>query len=271
MDHSPLENCLDSFRCSRCQKDYPILGNNFVELLTDDPLNSSENESEYWEEYRIEFAREFTWVKDAVAWGRRDTVSKSWSKKRRRQVEYAKSILKDTPVVCDVSAGSGSYTFELAKKYPLVIHCDLSIENLNDVYRRKEQAGIENLILIRCDYFQLPFHNSLDQLICLDTLIRGYQHETRLLISLYNALSYRGKALIDFHNWWHNPLRRLGLMSQNFGSNKSYTRKSSRSLISQTGIKKWEYFPFYQEFGSKISPLLNNIVPETRLMYFFEK
>jgi SAM-dependent methyltransferase len=266
-----LEDCSDSFRCSKCRKYYPILGYNFVELLTDAPFHPPKNEAEYWEKYRIEFAREFTWIKDAVAWGRRDTVSKSWSKKRRRQVDYVKSILKDTPVVCDVSAGSGSYTFELAKKYPLVIHCDISVENLNDVYRRKERAGLNNLLLIRCDYFQLPFHNSLDQLICMDTLIRGYQHETRLLISLYNALSSRGKALIDFHNWWHNPLRRLGLMPRNFGSNKSYTQESSKNLISQVGIKKWEYFPFYQELGPKTSPLLGNIIPATRLMYYFEK
>jgi hypothetical protein len=93
----------------------------------------------------------------------------------------------------------------------------------------------------------LPFNNTLQQIICTDTLIRGRLHEILLLNSLHNALSDGGQALVDFHNWWHNPLRRLGLMSQNFGHNMSYTRKTAEKIVLVAGISKWKYFPFRQE------------------------
>ena len=178
---------------------------------------------------------------NAKAWGRCDLACGSWAVKRLRQVERVKSILDETQVICDVSAGAGTYTFEFAKTFPLVIHCDLSVENLNDVYLQKQQKALDNLILIRSDYFNLPFNNTLQQIICTDTLIKGRQHEISLLHSLCSALSDGGQALVDFHNWWHNPLRRLGLMSQNFGHNISYTRKVAEKILLDAGISKWKY------------------------------
>jgi SAM-dependent methyltransferase len=208
---------------------------------------------------------------NAQAWGRYDLGCTSWVVKRRRQVERVKSILKETRIICDVSAGAGTYTFEFAKTFPLVIHCDLSIENLNDVYSQKQQKAIDNLVLIRCDYFNLPFKNTLQQLICTETLVRGRQHELLLLNSLRRALSDSGKALVDFHNWWHNPLRRLGLMPQNFGSNKSYTRKTAEKILLDAGITSWNYYSYHQEISQEKNSVFRQIIPPTRLMYLFEK
>ena len=271
VDYSRLEYNSEFFCCLKCGRKYPVLGNNFVELIPESPFSFNSDGAEYWKGYKDEFERGFTWLDDAKAWGRCDLVSDSWAEKRRRQVEQVKSILDPKKSVCDVSAGAGTYTFEFAKDFPLVIHCDLSVENLNDVYSQKQQKAVDNFILIRCDYFNLPFNNSLQQLVCTDTLIRGQQHEIALLNSLYRALSDGGRALVDFHNWWHNPLRRLGLMPQNFGYNKSYTRTSAEKIFLEVGIYKFKYCTFYQEIRFGSDSVLRQIIPPTRLMYQFKK
>jgi ubiquinone/menaquinone biosynthesis C-methylase UbiE len=271
VDHSNLEYNPEFFRCIECKGEYPILGTDFVELLPELPSPHNEDSTEYWKEYQTEFKRSFAWMDNAQAWGRCDLVRGSWAVKRLRQVERVKSILDETQVICDVSAGAGTYTFEFAKTFPLVIHCDLSVENLNDVYSQKQQKAIDNLVLIRSDYFNLPFNNTLQQLICTDTLIRGRQHEICLLNSLCRALSDGGKALVDFHNWWHNPLRRLGLMPQNFGSNKSYTRKTAENILLDAGITEWKYYSYLQEISPEKNSVFKQIIPTTRLMYLFEK
>ncbi len=270
-DQARLELKSDFLRCIRCGREYPVLGNNFVEILPVCSMTHHGDKSEYWQRYQIEYERSFVWIENAKAWGRYDLACSSWAEKRLRQVEYVKSMLDETRAICDVSAGAGTYTFEFAKAFPLVIHCDLSVENLNDVYKRKQQNDIKNIILIRCDYFNLPFKNSLRQLICTDTLIRGRQHENLLLNSLYNALAYDGQAVIDFHNWWHNPLRRLGLMPQNFVSNKSYTRQSAEKILCESGIRNYSYSPFYQEIPFGADAVLQHVIPPTRLMYHFQK
>jgi SAM-dependent methyltransferase len=130
---------------------------------------------------------------------------------------------------------------------------------------------ISNVIFLRVDYFALPFCRSLDCVICFDTLIRGWDHETVLLAKIRSALSDGGKALVDFHNWWHNPLRRLGLLPQNFGQNRSYTRRRAEELLRKVGIEEWRMEPFRQEFdpSSRLKKRLSSLVPPTRLIYEF--
>ena len=270
-DHCSLEYYQDYLQCTGCGMQYPVLGNNFVELLPETISFHDKECRSYWEGYKKQFERDYIWLEQAVAWGRCDLASPAWAAKRLKQVEFVKGLLAETAVICDISGGAGTYTFELAKSFDLVIHCDLSIENLNNVYRQKQQEKIDNLILIRCDYFSLPFFNSLPQLICTDTLIRGHNHERALLASLHDALSDTGKALVDFHNWWHNPLRRLGLLPQNFGSNTSYTKEGAEKLLFDSGIFHLQYFPFSQEQFVERSALFKKIIPPTRLMYQFTR
>lgn len=270
-DRSLLEQHPGYLNCPACGRQYPILGDNFVEILPETTIPHNNGNPAYLNHYKTNFKKKFTWMEDATAWGRCDLAPPSWSAKRLKQVEFTKRLLPRTPVVCDVSAGAGTYTFELARKFQLVIHCDLSVENLNDVYRRKQASGADNIILIRCDYFKLPFFNTLPQLICTDTLIRGQHHEKTLLASLAAALAKDGHALVDFHNWWHNPLRRMGLMPDNFNDNTSYTKKEAENILLDSGIKNWQYFPFIQEQLPGQYGILGKIIPPTRLMYQFKK
>ena len=101
-----------------------------------------------------------------------------------------------------------------------MFHCDLSTQSLLHTAAKAREQGILNIAFLRIDYFQPPFRRSLDRLICLDTLIRAPFHELTLLRGIAASLAPRGRAVIDSHNYWHNPLRRMGWLPENFIENR---------------------------------------------------
>jgi SAM-dependent methyltransferase len=174
-------------------------------------------------------------------------------------------------ILCDVSAGVGDYTLTYARHFKWVFHCDLSIDALRYALARSRRMGLQNVFFLRVDYFALPFRRSIDRLLCLDTLIRGQDHEKALLKQIEIAISSEGRAIVDFHHWWHNPLRRLGLLPQNFGNNSSYTRNGAEGLMRECGVEGWRLVRFYQEFEAESTSLkrLSWLPPATRLLYEF--
>jgi hypothetical protein len=144
----------------------------------------------------------------------------------------------------------------------------LSADSLAYASAKAKASHLENMVFVRADYFQPPFRNSVHRLTCLDTLIRGAWHETMLLGSIQGILAGGGVAVVDFHNWWHNPLRRWGLLRENFSGNKSYTRKELGSLLGSSGIGEFQLQPFIQEVdpGQIPGKMLARFIPPTRLM-----
>lgn len=277
-DGSPLEHEEDRLACRSCGRHFPILSGHVIELLPREPSALPENAAspEYVESYFSEFKRPFQWDKTARAWGAAETVPRKWARRRLRQVREGLPLLLNGQlaqnlVLCDISAGASDYTLEYSRHFEFVLHCDLSVDSLNYASLKAEAMGVTNIAFLRVDYFHLPFRRSIDRIICFDTLIRREPHERLVLRQIRDSLAPGGRALIDFHSWWHNPLRRIGLLSQNFRQNRSYTRREAESLLREAGITKYEFFPFHQEFDSKslASGVLKRLIPPTRLMFRF--
>lgn len=70
-----------------------------------------------------------------------------------------------------------------------------------------------------------------------------------LLRKILESLAPGGRAVVAFHNCWHNPLRRVGFLKQNFADNKSYTRSEAERILRCSGVQEFHYQPFYQEFN----------------------
>src|SRR5262249_38686282 len=156
-----------------------------------------------------------------------------------------------------------------ASRFRQVLHCDLSVDSLNYAAAKARAIGIHNVTFLRIDYLRPPFRGCLQRILCCDTLIRGLDHDQRLLSSIRNSLRSDGVALVDFHNWWHNPLRRVALLPQNFGDNVSYRREQVERLLKRQRIVKLDALGFHQELsaaGPWIRPL-GRILPATRLVY----
>jgi SAM-dependent methyltransferase len=229
--------------------------------------------SEYQEGYEKAFHQKYSDDTQSLAWASEERVPKTWSLMRHRQVEFVRSLITQGDscghgVLCDISAGAGYYTLACADLFRLTLHCDLSVGNLSYTRRKAASLGIRNIFFVRMDYFIPPFCNSLDCLLCMDTLIHGEAHEFRLLATITNSLNADGFAILDFHNWWHNPLRRLGLMPNNFGENRSYTKREINQLLESRRIAQSGCFRFHQELnGIGVGHhVLRRMLPATRFL-----
>lgn len=193
-------------------------------------------------------------------------------KRKRRQVEAVKQLLLDADtqgLICDFSAGPGYYTLAYARHWRWVMHCDLLHSSLMGAREQARRQGLQNILFVRMDYLRPPFQGTLPRIICMDSLVRGEQHELKLLHAILGSLTPDGNAVVDFHNWWHNPIRRLGLLRENFVPNGSYSRRQLSRLLSQAGITEYERIPFHQEAepGSLLAALICRTVPPTRWMF----
>jgi len=273
-DGASLRHTAEAFRCARCDRHFPIHEDNLVEILPSRPFELPASvKSGYREGYLRAFEQPYTLSETSSAWGAEETITKSWARKRHRQVAVVQPLITQgtTPngaILCDIAAGAGYYTLAYAHLFQLVLHCDLSVDNLNYVWRKARSRGIHNVFFLRIDYFAPPFRRSLDRVICLDTLIRGEAHDSALLASISLALKPAGCAVVDFHNWWHNPLRRLGVLPENFAENRSYAAGELPALLAAAGIDDFDLQPFIQELNADgwSASLLKRIIPPTRFL-----
>ncbi len=108
--------------------------------------------------------------------------------------------LRSTPVVeLDLGCGVGSYTAELAKRYPerMVLAADVMIGRLRKLVKRCRRMGIENMSVLRTEArhlvaFMLP-DESIDRLhlLCPDPWPKGRHSGHRLLTSDFVSQLHR--------------------------------------------------------------------------------
>ena len=274
-DGATLRFAANELYCSFCARSFPILANNLAEILPQHPIDlpGSVNSS-FRDSYLKLFEQGYRFKETDLAWGAEETVSESWARKRRRQVAVVRPLIAEgtkpgESVLCDISAGAGYYTFAYADLFRFVIHGDLSVSNLSYAWRKARSQDLQNIFFLRLDYFALPFRQSLDRVLCMDTLIHGEAHDSRLLGAITNSLKPTGSALVDLHNWWHNPVRRLGFLPDNFSNNRSYGRRETERLLRIAGIHCYERFSFRQEFEGWDSDWrsLSRFFPATRFLF----
>ncbi len=128
----------------------------------------------------------------------------AWLERDKRQKEENTELaiknmkLKPNAVVADIGAGSGYYTFRIAKLVPQgkVYAVDIQDEMLTLLKRRKEELKTGNVEVIKSSdsTCNLP-DNSIDLAIMVDVYHElEYPHE--MLQSLYKALKKDGKLLL---------------------------------------------------------------------------
>jgi SAM-dependent methyltransferase len=278
-DGGQLEFSGSEYSCRACSRQFPILAGEILDLRPRLPqVVPSDTNSRFAEDYAKIFHRAFDGNSEAVAWGATEVVPPGWVRKRERQVRLIQRLLKEQGdgtlhTFCDFSAGAGYYTLQWTPSFRLVLHCDLSCDSLLYASRKAEKLGIDNIVFLRIDYLRPPFAAKLDCVICMDSLERGEGHERMLLGAIQRSLRPGGIGVVDFHNWWHNPLRRLGLLPENFGLNRSYTRREVEALLRSRGIRKFRYAPFYQEIDANgvASKMARAMLPATRHVFLFEE
>lgn len=303
-DASPLVAATNALRCTNCNRAFPFLSPNLLDLLPSKALDlptvgvSTEYAAAYLQTFKAAHENEiaannkteFGNCDDAdrddatqIPFNAPETSSPTLVQLRERQSAEVLQLLQttNTPgansekssdiVFCDLSAASGYTTFAAARHASIVFHCDLSPAAVRYASTKAIRLGLDNIVVVRADYLQPPFRNSIDQLTCIDTLIRGPWHESRLLAAIRRSLSRRGVAVVDFHNWWHNPFRRLGLLPQNFGQNHSYAKREVLDLLARADIENFTISPFIAEARPHtfVGEIVRAVLPATRFMIRF--
>ncbi len=256
----------ERMRCDACGAEFSASPEGIVDLRP--PRPSFSDGGDYGRRYREAFNSAAN--PQAAPWGTAESFSAVALARKKRHVAAVGSLLLDREssrpsTLCDLSGGAGHYTLAFANLFDSVFHCDLDPASLFYTQEKARALGLQNIYCLRADYFQPPFAGSLDRVLCLDTLIRGPAHEGRLLASIRNILAAEGAAVVDFHNWWHNPLRRVGLLAENFGANRSYARREVDGMLGKAGLTVRSYVPFRQETPK--DNLLTSVIPPTRLIF----
>ena len=251
-DGQHLEFSGSEYSCRTCSHAFPVLFGRIADLRPRSPQRvPSGTNPEFAKDYVTVFHQPLEWNANALGFGARESIPQRLARRKERQALYIQRILEKQAsklqTFCDFSAGAGYYTLHFASAFPVVLHCDLSCDSLVYASLKAEKLGIDNIAFLRIDYLKPPFAATLDCAICMDSLERGEGHERMLLEAIRSSLHPAGVGVVDFHNWWHNPVRRLGLLPENYRLNRSYSRRDATGLVRSCGIDKFQYFPFYQE------------------------
>lgn len=256
--------------CCSCGRTFRFSRANILDMLPRRPLPAGTEP--YWLSYRACFAKSMESGDAKLPWGASQQMPPVVLARKRKHLGLVRRLIErpagpQPRVFCDLTGGSGHYTLAYAPDFDYVLHCDLDPASLSYTAAKAARLGLHNILFVRIDYLQPPFHASLERLICLDTLERGPEHELLLLSAIRRMLSRDGVAVVDFHHWWHNPLRRLGLLGENFRHNTSYGLGAARELLRASGFTRPEYTPFRQEFCAGPARAWHRLLPPTRLLF----
>lgn len=266
---SELQKRVDYAQCLSCGRMYEIFNNNLINIL---PSHKFKREGgSYVERRSIEiynrlFKEPWTMKEDPLPWGL--NIPANYKKKLNKHKYLINKLVPDKmKFFCDISAGSGRFSWEIARMSDMAVLCDLSVDAAIYLSRKAINEKLNNIFILRCDYFQPPFkQNNFDFALCNDTLIYGLTHEARLLSSIYSLLKIKGKAVLDipykYHRgFWHKPYT------------FAYSKKEMENMLEGAGFYINNYLPLYHELSYDLeelrfsSKLLKLMLPPTRYIY----
>lgn len=253
-DGGPLEWSSTVYRCRDCGTPYPVHGGVLLDARPRLPRFQGEPGGGDKGAYLKVFHEAFTFDAAAMAWGAAETNPPWWVADKKAQAEAVCRLLLahndgDVRVACDVSAGAGHAVTALAARFETVIHADLCVRSLNYAIAAASRHGLANVAFVRADLLLPPFAGSVTNVVCLDTLEYGRAQMEDGLAAIRGALAPRGLAVVDFHNWWRNPVRRLGLMPANFPAGGSLSRREAEDMIARHGFDLVAYEGWRGRYG----------------------
>lgn len=125
-------------------------------------------------------------------------------------LNHLKKNITSNDVVCDIGAATGDYSVYLAKRCKLMIHCDLDINGLLIARKKAIQEKVNNILFLRCDYFQMPFRSGkIDLSYSIDVVERGILHDKKILKEMSRIVKPRGTLIFDYHTKERTKLTRI--------------------------------------------------------------
>lgn len=223
-----------SLVCTSCARKFGIEGN-LIDLRPRSVVQiSKQNEVaiEYDEIYQ-NLVNSGSLGKDRAPFG---LISKSVSPGFFKEtISFLRKRISKDLVVCDVGAGSGDYSVELARSCKFMFHCDLDLEGISLAQKNAEEKGLDNILFLRCNYFRLPFlPHVLDLAYTIDVLERGEEHDKVLLQEIVHVLKNDGLLCFDCHSKERTRLTRVP------SSSNRYFKEEVQTLVNNFSLKLTE-------------------------------
>ena len=263
-DHSNLKLDSKSLKCTNCRREFSI-NNNLIDLRPNENFNvNNKDVNNIYKSYYENLSNFGEGGEGIGTFGiEMNSISSGFV---NETLKIIKKYFSDKDIVCDIGAGSGDYSIELAKKSKYMLHCDLDINGIKISQENAKKRKISNIYFLYCDYFKLPFkRNSIDFLYSIDIFERGKEHENKLLNEIERIIKKKSKMIIDFHSKERTQLTRV--------ENKAlfpYSKEEIQSLIHNFEFKINEiigtgFIPQLLKWSEKQYKILN---PIARSLYF---
>lgn len=197
-DGSELKSLSHALICKTCNEKFKIINENTFDLVSkNSPIIELDSSTDWYRNF-------YSYVKKT---GSGDSSSSSQytpflKVKRLGYITQSLKIIQKftkNQIVYDMGAGRGDYSLALANQASLVFHCDLDLKAINTARKEANNLGLKNIIFVRCDYFHLPFHsNSIPFLTCFGSLLRGKDHDEKVLEQFLRTVKKDGMLFVDF-------------------------------------------------------------------------
>lgn len=267
--HGELSHSSGAVHCIGCGKEFQVFGGAGIEILPSEKVHRTGTSfvaKRSIEVYERLFEEAIGPNTNPAPWGL--VYPQSYERKLAKHKYLVDKLIPESiSNFCDISAGSGRFSWDVAKRFELAVLCDLSVDSVIYLTQKATQERVNNVFVLRCDYLRPPFREGVfDVVQCNDTLIYGPGHEMGLLRSMNNALRRGGHAIVDiaykYHRaFWHKPYT--------YG----YSRREMMQMLYETGFEVKRLVPLYHELSGDLeelktrSKILRAVLPPTRYIF----
>lgn len=255
--------------CSGCKRVFKVYCDICVDLMPKTKKIFKEEpyvRTRFIETYNKLFNEELIWNEITNPWGL-EVPQTYIHKLSKHKIMIYNLIPTSVGTGIDISAGSGRFSWDIAKKAKLFIFNDISCDSVVYLTNKVINEGIKNVLVVRSDYFLSPFKENIFNLcLCQDTLIYGLENDMSLLKTIFNILQKNGAAVVDFSNKYHR-----GFWHKPYAYGYSYREMSK--MLESIGFSIKDYIPLYYELSKDLeektllSKLLKLILPPTRYIF----
>ena len=179
----------------------------------------------------------------------------SWLERPEREAEENTSLLvenlelKPTDVVADIGAGTGYFSFRMARLVPegKVMAVDIQQEMLNIIRERKKKEGVDNIELILGEEKSPNLaENTVDVVLYVD-VYHELSYPREMMENIFQALKPGGRViLVEYRKEDPRvPIKRLHKMSLDQGIKEM--EAIGLSFVENREMLPWQHFMIFEK------------------------
>lgn len=159
---------------------------------------------------------------------------------RNPEINIIKNFLKDkdlsSSIILEIGAGTGRFSYAIAKKAKKVVAIDISSNMLSKLKEKSENNSIYNIQTIKGDFLDIDFTEKFDYIFSFSS-IEYIKDKEALFEKISKLLKPQGYIFITTaHNTFFRLFGRIGNYFRQKVYMNAYSKKEIKNLLKQSGI-----------------------------------